>query len=81
MLTLWPVDVAGLSLEGLVFVLGETLAVPVVVPVVTLMIPVVTLVGVTLVKCSSMQMATLVVVIVTSVTLVPKMANLVVVAL
>jgi hypothetical protein len=33
MLTLWPMDVAGLSLEGLVFVLGETLVVPVVVPV------------------------------------------------
>ena len=54
MLTLQPVDVAGLSLNGLVFALGGTLAVPVVVPVVTLVIPVVSLVGATLVKCLAM---------------------------
>ena len=81
MLTLWPVDVAGLSLEGLVFALGETLAVPVVVSVLTLVIPVAALVGATLVKCSMMRMATLVAGIVASVVLVRKMANLVVVAL
>ena len=81
MLTLWPVEVAGLSLEGLVFALGETLAVPVIVPVVTLVIPVVALVGVTLVECLTMRMATFVVTIVTSVALVHKMAKLVVVAL
>ncbi len=81
MLTLRPVDVAGLSLEGLVFALGETLAVPVVVPVVTLVIPVVVLVGATLVECSTMRMTTLVAAIVASVVLVCKMANLVVVSL
>ena len=81
MLTLWPVDVAGLSLKGLVFALGETLVVPVVVPVVTLLIPVVALVGATLVECSTMRVATLLAAIVVSVALVRKMANLVVVAL
>ncbi len=81
MLTLWPVDVAGLSLKGLVFALGETLAVPVIVPVVTLVIPVVARVGATLVKCLTMQMATLVAAIVASVALVCKMANLVIEAL
>ena len=81
MLTLRPVDVAGLSHEGLVFVLGETLAVPDVVSVLTLVIPVVALVGATLVKCSTMQMATLVAAIVASIALVCKMANLVVAAL
>ena len=80
MLTLWPVDVAGLSLEGFVFALGESLVVPVVAPVVTL-VPVVALVGATLVKFSTMQVATLVAVIVASVALVCEMANLVVVAL
>ncbi len=53
MLTLWPVDVAGLSLEGLVFALGESLVGPVVAPVVTL-VPVIALVGVTLVEGSTM---------------------------
>ncbi len=53
MLTLWPVDVAGLSLKGLVFALGESLVGPVVVPVVTL-VPVIALVGATLVECSTM---------------------------
>ncbi len=81
MLTLWPVDVAGLSLESLVFVLGETLAVPVVVAVVTLVIPVNALVGATLVKCSTMGMAVLMAAIVASIALVRKMANLDVVAL
>ncbi len=56
MLTLWPVDVAGLSLEGLVFALGETLVVPVIVPVGTL-VPAVALVGVTLVECLTVQVA------------------------
>ena len=59
-LTPWPMYVAGLSLEGLVFTLGETRVVPVVVPVVTLVIPVIMLVGATLVKCSTMRVATLV---------------------
>ncbi len=82
MLTLRPVDVAGLSLEGLVFALGETLVVSVVVPVgATLVIPVVLLVGATLVECSTMQVAMLVVAIDTSVALVCKMANLVVIVL
>ena len=49
MLTLWPVDVAGLSLEGLVFALGESLVGPVVAPVVTL-VPAEALVGATLVE-------------------------------
>ena len=48
-------DVGGLSLEGLVFALGETLVVPVVVPVGgTLVIPIIALVGATLVKCLKM---------------------------
>ena len=53
MLTLRSVDVAGLSLEGLVFALGESLVGPVVAPVVTL-VPVIALVGVTLVEGSTM---------------------------
>ncbi len=82
MLTLWPVNVAGLSLKGLVFALGETLVVPVVVPVwATLVIPVVVLVGATLVKCLAMRVATLAAVIVASVVLVRKMANIVIIAL
>ncbi len=80
MLTLRPVDVAGLSLEGLVFALGESLVGPVVVPVVTL-VPVVALVGATLVKGSTMRVATLVAAIVASIALIRKMANLVIVAL
>ena len=79
MLTLLPVDVAGLSLEVLIFALGETLVVPVVMPAVTLVIPVVTLVEATLVKRSTVQVATLVAAIVASVALVCKMVNLVVV--
>ncbi len=73
-------DVAGLSLKGLVFALGESLVGPVVVPVVTLVL-VVALVGATLVKGSMMRVATLVAAIVASVALVRKMANLVIVAL
>ena len=80
MLTLRPVDVAGLSLKGLVFALGESLVVPVVTPVVTL-VPVVALVGATLVEGLTMRVATLMAVIIVSVALVCKMANLVVVAL
>ncbi len=84
MFTLWPVDVAGLSLKGLVFALGESLVIPVVTPVVTL-VPVVALVGATLVECSTMRAATLVTTIVAtivaSIALVCKMANLVIVAL
>ncbi len=82
MLTLRPMNVAGLSLEGLVFMLGEALVVPVLVPVgATLVIPVIALVGVTLVKCLTMRVATLVAAIVKSVALVRKMVNLVIVAL
>jgi hypothetical protein len=81
MLTLRLVNVAELSLKGLVFALGESLVVPVIAPVVTLVIPVVALVRATLVKCSTMRVATLVAAIVASVALVRKMANLVVVAL
>ena len=60
--------------------LGESLVVPAVVPVVTL-VPVVALVGATLVECLMMQVAMLVAAIVVSVALVHKMANLVAVAL
>jgi hypothetical protein len=56
MLTLRPVDVAGLSLKGLVFTLGKSLVGPVVAPVVTL-VPVLVLVGVTLVEGLTMQVA------------------------
>ena len=80
MLTLRPMDVAGLSLKGLVFALGESLVVSVIAPVVTL-VPVVVLVGSTLVEGSTMRVATLVAAILASVALVRKMANLVVVAL
>ena len=80
-LTLWSVDVTGLSLGGLAVVLRETLAIPVIALVGTLVIPVVTLVGALLVVCSTMQMAMLVTAIVASVMLIHKIANLVVVAL
>jgi hypothetical protein len=67
-------------IEGLVFAIGESLVVPVVAPVVTL-VPVVALVGATLVECSTMRVATLVAAIVASVALVCKRGNLVVIAL
>ena len=51
-LTLWYVDMAGLSFE--VVALWETFAIPVVALVVALVIPVVALVGATLVVCSTM---------------------------
>ena len=80
MLTLWPVDVAGLSLKGLVFALGESLVVSVIAPVVTL-VPVVVLVGSTLVEGLTMQVATLLVAIFASIAPICEMANLVVIAL
>jgi hypothetical protein len=73
-------DVAGLSLKGLVFALVESLVGPVVAPVVTL-VPVIALVGATLVEGSTMRVATLVVAFVASIALIRKMANLVIVAL
>jgi hypothetical protein len=73
-------DVAGLSLKGLVFALGGSLVGPVVVPVGVTLVPVVPLVGVTLVEGLTMRVATLVAAIVVSVALICKMANLVVVA-
>jgi hypothetical protein len=81
MLTLRPMDVAGLSLKGLVFALGGSLVGPVVAPVGVTLVPVVALVGATLVEGSTMQVATLVAAIVVSVALTRKMANFVVVAL
>ncbi len=80
MLTLRSVDVVGLSFEGLVFALGESLVCPVIAPVVTL-VPVVALVGVTLVEGSTMRVATLVVAIAASIALIYKMVNLVILAL
>ena len=79
-LTLRPVDVTGLSLEGLVIALRETLAIPVIALVAALVIPVVVLVGVFLIVCSTMRMATLVAAIVASIALICKIANLVIVA-
>ena len=78
-LTLWSLDMAGLSFE--VVALWETFAIPVVALVVALVIPVVALVGVTLVVCSTMRMAMLVAAIVVSVALICKIVNLVIVAL
>ena len=54
MLALRPMDVAGLSLECLVLTLGGSLAGPVVAPEGAVLVPVVTLVGVTLVEGSTM---------------------------
>ena len=48
-LTLWSVNMAGLSFEGLVIVLRESLAIPDIALVVALVVPVVALVGATLV--------------------------------
>ena len=81
MLTLRPIDVAGLSLEGLVLALGGSLVGPVVAPVGAILVPVLALVGATLVESSTMRVATLVAAIVVSVALIREMANLVVVAL
>ena len=54
MLTLRPVDVAGLSHEGLVFMLGGILVGPVLAPVGVILVPVVAFVGATLVESSTM---------------------------
>ncbi len=54
MLTLWPMNVAGLSLEGLVLLLGGSLVGPVVAPEGAILVPVVPLVGATLVEGSTM---------------------------
>ncbi len=81
MSTLRPVDVAELSLEGLVFMLGGGLVGPVIAPVEVTLVPVVVLVGATLVEGSTMQVATLVAAIVVSVALIREMANFVVVVL
>ncbi len=64
MLALWPMNVAGLSLEGLVLSLGGRLVVPVVALEGAIPVPVVALVGATLLKGTTMQVAMLVVAIV-----------------
>ncbi len=82
-LTLWPVDVTGLSLEGLVVTLGETLAVLVVTfegMIVTAMV-IVDTTNVFLVVILMMRIALLVATIVASVALIRKVVNLVVIAL
>ena len=82
-LTLRPVDVTGLSLEGLVITLGETLAVLVVTfvgMIVTAMV-IVDTTNVFLVVILMMRIALLVAMIVASVALIRKVVNLVVIAL
>ena len=54
MLTLRPMNVAGLSLKGLVLLLGGSLVGPVVAPEGAILVPVVPLVGATLVEGSTM---------------------------
>jgi hypothetical protein len=81
MLTLRPMNVTGLSLEGLVLLLGGRLVGPVIVLEGVIPVPVVTLVGATLVEGSTMRVATLVAAIVVSIALIRKMANFVVIAL
>jgi hypothetical protein len=81
MLTLWPMNVAGLSLKGLVLLLGGSLVGPVVAPEGAILVPVIALVGATLVEGSTMRVALLVAVIVVSVALIREMANLVIVVL
>jgi hypothetical protein len=81
MLTLRPVNVAGLSLEGLVLSLGGRLVVPVVALEGATLVPVVALVGVTLLEGLTMQVATLLVAIFASIAPIRKMVNLVVIAL
>jgi hypothetical protein len=70
MLTLWPMNVAGLSLEGLVLSLEGSLVGPVIV-----------FERATLVESLTMRVATLVVAIVVSIVLNRKMANFVIIAL
>ena len=81
MLTLRPMNVAGLSLEGLVLSLGGHLVGPVVALEGAIPVPVVALVGATLVEGSTMRVATLVAAIVVSIALIRKMANFVVIVL
>ncbi len=81
MLTLQPMNVAGLSLEGLVLLLGGRLVGPVIALEGAIPVPVVTLLGATLVKGSMMRVATLLAAIVVSIALICKMANFVVIAL
>ena len=75
MLTLWPMNVAKLSLEGRVLLLGGSLVGPVVAPEGAILFPVVALVGATLVEGSMMQVATLVAAIVVSIALICEMAS------
>ncbi len=81
MLTLLPVNVAGLSLKGLVLLLGGRLVVPVVALEGAIPVPVVMLVGTTLLEGLTMRVATLLVAIVASIAPICQMANLVVIAL
>ncbi len=67
MLALRPMNVAGLSLEGLVLLLGGPLVVPVIALEGAIPVPVVALVGATLLKGSTMRVATLVVAILVSI--------------
>jgi hypothetical protein len=70
MLALWPMNVAGLSLEGRVLSLGGCLVVPVVALERAIPVPVLALVGATLVEGSMMCVATLVAAIVVSIALI-----------
>ncbi len=81
MLALWPMNVAGLSLEGLVLSLGGRLVVPNVMLEGAIPVPIVALVGATLLKGSMMQVAMLVVALVVSIAPIRQMANLIVIAL
>jgi hypothetical protein len=73
--------VAGLSLEGLVLLLGGRLVVPVIALEGSIPVPVVALVGATLLEGSTMRVVTLVVAIVVSIAPIRQMANLIVISL
>jgi hypothetical protein len=75
MLALRPMNVAGLSLEGLVLSLGGHLVVPVVALEGAIPVPVVALVGATLLEGSTMRVAMLVVAIVVSIAPICQMAT------
>ncbi len=79
--TLRPVNVAGLSLEGLVLALGGRLVVPVVALEGAIPVPVIALVGTILLEGSTMRVAALLVATVASIAPIRQMANLIVIAL
>ncbi len=74
-------NVAGLSLEGLVLLLGGGLVGPVVALEGAMLVPVVALVRATLVEGLTMRMATLVAAIIVSIALICKIVNFVIIAL